>query len=129
MPSSIFRFYSLEPRTIFFMAGERWPSAIVRRNAWNVGGSVVKYTTLVLDDDVAAHEFERWLSQHARREDIRRFVSAEKDEGGAYVDAIFHRGSLTSRLKLNMSVLWRRISRIWLGVRRCVFKIWLRLKS
>jgi hypothetical protein len=129
MPSHIFRFYSVEPRTIFSMAGGRWPSAIVRRNAWKIGGSVVWYTTLVLDDEAAAHEFERWLGRHARREDIRKFVSAEKEEGSAYGDAIFHRGGVASRLKLTLSVPWRRVRRILLSFRRYVFGFWLRLKS
>ncbi|CAN7356388.1 hypothetical protein [Rhizobium sp. LjRoot254] len=129
MPSHIFRFYSLEPRTIFLMVGERWPSAIVRRNAWKIGGSVVWYTTLVLDDEAAAHQFEQWLGQHARREDIRKLVGAEKDYDGAYGDAIFHRGGLKSRTKLTLSVPWRRVRRIWLGLRKYVFGFWLRLKS
>ena len=129
MPSHIFRFYSLEPRTIFSMAGDRWPSAIVRRNAWKVGGSVVWYTTLVLDDYAAAHEFKQWLDQHARQADIRRYLGAEGDEGVVYADVIFHRGGIASRLKLALSVPRRRVRRIRLAFRRYLFGFWLRLKS
>lgn len=129
MPSSIFRFYSLEPRMAFSMVDERWPTAIVRRNAWKIGGSVVWYTTLALDDEAVAHKFKQWLDQHARSADIRNYVGAEKDNGGVYGDAIFHRGGMASRLRLALSIPRRRVRRIWFSLCRYFFVFWLRLRS
>jgi len=79
----------------------------------------------VLDDEAATREFTQWLDQHARRADIRKLVGTEKDKGGAYSDAIFHRGGLASRLKLTLSIQHRTVRRMWFGLR----SIWFRLRS
>lgn len=74
MAAFVFRFYSFEPRDVFLMVGERWPAAIVRRNAWKIGGSDIWYSTVAFDEQVAAGDFEEWLARNSRKADIRGYL-------------------------------------------------------
>jgi hypothetical protein len=88
MTAFVFRFYSFEPRDVFLMVGERWPVALVRRNAWKIGGSDIWYSTVAFDEQVAASEFEEWLARSGRKADIRGYLG--HTSGGAYRDIVLH---------------------------------------
>ena len=131
MASQIIRFYSLEPGAVFCMVGERWPAAIVRRSGWKIGRSPIFQVTVVMDDLQAADEFEQWLVRNAPQRNIRRYIGPTGRDvaGAAYEDVRFHIGTLTSRLKLTVVILWRDIGRYWLDVSLSALRFWLRLKS
>lgn len=93
------------------------------------GGSRVWYMTLVLGDQRAADEFKQWLGQNARRENIRRLVGADRGAGDAYVDVVFHRGRLKSRLRLLLGLVRYRLGMVWRVARWLPFKVWRRVKS
>lgn len=128
--SWVFRFYSVEPEGVFRLAGKRWPSAIVRRNAWKVGSSPIWYSTVVLDDQAAADEFQHWLDLNAQRENISRHMRrGGGDHLTAYDDVLFHRGGVSSRLRLFFNIRRRELGRLLRHARGLAQRLWRSLRS
>lgn len=70
------------------MVGERWQVALVRRNAWKIGGSDIWYSTVAFDEQEAADEFKEWLSCNSRKADIRGYLG--EATGGTYRGVVLH---------------------------------------